>query len=168
MLQSKSLRFFNNVQSKRATTIFQKCRSRCATTIFFLKMPRLGVWQSFFCIRHCHKHDSTAFYQINIECKQIIVYNVLVAHICTMIRFLKYFISILLLNKRSKHKFWTLISRSQEARLMSRALCGAFYLNCGCLSLHTVVWSRKHLGHVMRWVNAWVNAYCLICFCNSL
>ena len=131
---------------------------------FLKKMPRLGVWQPFFCIKHCHKHDSTAFYQINIECKQIIVYNVLVDHTCTKIRFLKYFISIFLLNKRSKHKFWTLISRSLEARPVSQVLCGAFYLNCGCLSLHTVVWSWKHLGQVMRWVNA----YCLICFCNSL
>ena len=57
-----------------------------------------------------------------------IVYNVLVAHICTMIRFLKYFILTFLLNKRSKHKLWTLISRSQEARLVSQVLCGAFYL----------------------------------------
>ena len=77
-------------------------------------------------------------------------YNcILVAQICTIIRFSKYFIYIFLLNKRSKHKFWTLISRSQEARLwgwasVSRVLCGAFYLNCGCL--HTAVCSRNHLG----------------------
>ena len=55
---------------------------------------------------------------------------ILVAHICTMIRTLKYFISFFLLNKRSKHKFWTLISRSQGSQVsVSRVLCGAFYLN---------------------------------------
>ena len=27
-----------------------------------LKLPRLGVWQPFFYIRHCHKHDSTAYW----------------------------------------------------------------------------------------------------------
>ena len=89
MFQSKSLRFLKNVQSKRVTTIFQKCCTRCATSIFFFFFSKNA--QPFFCIRHCYKHDSTACYQINIDCKQIIVYNVLVAHICTMIRFLKYF-----------------------------------------------------------------------------
>ena len=42
---------------------FKKCRTQRATVISFY-MPRLGVWQPFFCIRHCHKHDSTAFYQL--------------------------------------------------------------------------------------------------------
>ena len=38
---------------------------------------------------------------------------------------------------------------------MSRVLCGAFYPNCGCLSLHTAVCPRTHFRQVVR---------CLICF----
>ena len=69
MYQSKSLRFLKNVQSKRAITIILQMPDTARETIFFYKkMHRLGVRQPFFYIRHCDKHDSTAFYQINIEC----------------------------------------------------------------------------------------------------
>ena len=99
--------FFKNVQSARATNIFQKCRLGTRQP-FKKKRPRLAVVQPFFCIRHYHKHDSTAFYQINIECtvytcSQYLHYD----------KIFKKFISFFLLHKRSKHKFWTLISRSQ-------------------------------------------------------
>ena len=41
---------------------------------------------------------------------------------------------------------------------LSRVLCGAFYLNCGCQSLHTAIYSQKHFEASC--------AYCLICFCT--
>ena len=69
-------------------SFIQKYRARCATTFKKKKkkkMPRLGTWQPFFCIRHCHEYDSTALYQINLE--KANKYT-LEAHTCTMVRFM--------------------------------------------------------------------------------
>ena len=104
-------------------------------------------------IRHCHKYDSTAFYQINIECTAN--YCILVTHICTMIRLLKHFISFFLLNKWSKHKFWTLISRSQEATLLYPGFCVVLFTWIVAAYLYTLpyalesIWGKLCVGSTL-------------------
>ena len=63
----KKPKVFKSVQSQRATTIFQKCRIQRATTIVFF-----FFFLFFFFSLDIAKHDSTSFYYINLECKQII------------------------------------------------------------------------------------------------
>ena len=60
MFQSKSLRFFKNAQSQRATKNFQKCQTQRATTI---KKSPVFVCDNHFFALDIAKHDSTAFFR---------------------------------------------------------------------------------------------------------
>ena len=62
----ESLRFLKMSKVRARRQFFKN--ADCVQRPFKKKILRLGVVQPIFCIRHCHMHDSTVFYQINFEC----------------------------------------------------------------------------------------------------